>query len=70
TWSFTTGNEVLSSPAVANGTVYVGSYDDNVYAAGTAAATGTTPGFEVGLVFVGLVFVGLVIAAYVVRRKR
>jgi outer membrane protein assembly factor BamB len=62
---------VPSSPAVANGTVYVGSYDDNVYAIGNAAAaTGSTPALEVGLVFVGLVFVGLVIAAYVVKRKR
>jgi hypothetical protein len=32
TWSFTTGAAVLSSPAVANGTVYVGSDDNNTYA--------------------------------------
>ena len=32
TWSFTTGSVVLSSPAVANGVVYVGSEDSNVYA--------------------------------------
>jgi outer membrane protein assembly factor BamB len=31
-WSFTTGAAVESSPAVANGVVYVGSYDGNVYA--------------------------------------
>ena len=31
-WSFTTGSSVLSSPAVANGVVYVGSNDNNVYA--------------------------------------
>ena len=29
TWSFTTGNTVFSSPAVANGVIYVGSYDNN-----------------------------------------
>ena len=72
TWTFTTGDEVSSSPAVANGTVYVGSFDSYVYAIGNAAAAtsqSATPGFEVTLVFVGLVFVGLVIAAYVVRRK-
>ena len=34
----TTGSGVGSSPAVANGVVYVGSYDDNVYALN--AATG------------------------------
>ena len=31
-WSYTTGELVDSSPAVANGVVYVGSYDHNVYA--------------------------------------
>jgi outer membrane protein assembly factor BamB len=31
-WSFTTGNVVFSSPAVANRLVYVGSDDGNMYA--------------------------------------
>ena len=31
-WSYTTGGEVLSSPAVVNGVVYVGSFDHDVYA--------------------------------------
>jgi outer membrane protein assembly factor BamB len=31
-WSYATGNEVSSSPAVVNGMVYVGSKDGNVYA--------------------------------------
>ncbi len=31
-WSYRTGNEVFSSPAVANGVVYVGSHDRNMYA--------------------------------------
>ncbi len=30
-WSYTTGDEVLSSPAVADGKVYIGSYDGTVY---------------------------------------
>jgi outer membrane protein assembly factor BamB len=38
-WSFTTGNVVYSSPAVADGKVYVGSEDDKVYCLN--AATGT-----------------------------
>ena len=29
-WSYATGNRVYSSPAVANGVVYVGSFDNNV----------------------------------------
>jgi len=33
-WSYTTGNEVVSSPAVVGGVVYVGSMDGNVYALG------------------------------------
>ena len=37
-WSYTTGNKVFSSPAVAGGVVYVGSYDCNLYA--LSAATG------------------------------
>lgn len=44
-WSATTGNEiVLSSPAVANGVVYIGSEDAKVYAfdaAGTINWSGT-----------------------------
>ncbi|MGP8011063.1 MAG: PQQ-binding-like beta-propeller repeat protein, partial [Halobacteriota archaeon] len=64
TWSFTTGSVVLSSPAVANGVVYVGSEDNNVYAinATTGANVWTfTTGSEVysspavanGVVYVG-----------------
>ncbi len=33
-WSYTTGSYVDSSPAVANGVVYVSSEGDNVYAFG------------------------------------
>jgi len=38
-WSYTTGNEVISSPAVANGVVYVGSADGKVYAFGLKKST-------------------------------
>jgi outer membrane protein assembly factor BamB len=31
-WSYTTGDEVESSPAVVNGVVYIGSNDWNIYA--------------------------------------
>ena len=31
-WSYATGGRVESSPAVANGVVYIGSWDRNVYA--------------------------------------
>jgi parallel beta-helix repeat protein len=38
TWSYATGSNVFSSPAVADDTVYVGSYDGKVYAFGSAPA--------------------------------
>jgi len=83
-WSFTTGYWVYSSPAVVNSVVYVGSTDHNIYAidnapaatshgtsyAAAATSQGTTPGFDVVLVFAGLVFAGLVIAAYAVKTYR
>ena len=32
-WAFTTGGDVVSSPAIGvDGTIYVGSYDNNLYA--------------------------------------
>jgi outer membrane protein assembly factor BamB len=44
-WSYTTGSDVESSPAVANGVVYVGSEDGNVYAlkASTGANVSALP---------------------------
>ena len=30
-WNYTTGNDIYSSPAVANGVVYVGSADGEVF---------------------------------------
>jgi eukaryotic-like serine/threonine-protein kinase len=38
-WSYTTGAPVFSSPAVANGVVYVGSEDDNVYTFGLSGGS-------------------------------
>ena len=38
-WSFHTGGAVISSPAVADGTVYFGSVDHNLYAVDAAAGT-------------------------------
>ena len=40
-WSYTTGDWVVSSPAIANGVVYLGSYDHVVYAIGTLPSTRT-----------------------------
>ena len=64
TWSFTTGAAVLSSPAVANGTVCVGSDDNNLYALNattgaklwsytTGDAVLSSPAVTNGVVYVG-----------------
>ena len=63
-WKYSTGNAVVSSPAVANEVVYVGSFDNKVYALN--AATGAllwkyTTGYDVysspavanGVVYIG-----------------
>jgi hypothetical protein len=63
-WNYTTGGYVFSSPAVANGVVYVGSLDHNVYAlnASTGAKVWTytsgssvesSPAVANGVVYVG-----------------
>src|SRR5439155_1646649 len=39
-WHGATGDVVRSSPAVANGVVYVGSFDDNLYAFPASCGTG------------------------------
>jgi outer membrane protein assembly factor BamB len=63
-WNYTTGSSVDSSPAVANGIVYVGSYDNNVYALyannGTKLWNYTTGGpvFSSPAVVNGVVYVG------------
>lgn len=31
-WNYTTGDEITSSPAIADGVLFIGSFDNNVYA--------------------------------------
>ena len=63
-WSYATGYLVDSSPAVANGVVYVGSNDGNLYALNastgaklwsypTGAAVASSPAVANGVVYVG-----------------
>ena len=64
-WSFTSGNMIMfSSPAVADGVVYVGSYDSNVYALNatkgafiwsykTGYSVVSSPAVSNGVVYVG-----------------
>lgn len=63
-WAFNTGNEVRSSPTVVDGTVFVGSNDNNLYAVDTETGTKkwefnaggsirSSPTVVDGIVFVG-----------------
>ncbi len=51
-WNYKTGDAVVSSPAVANGIVYVGSYDHIVYAIGDYSPSPQT--YQVSFVASGL----------------
>ncbi len=64
TWNFTTGGYVGSSPAVAKGVVYVGSWDHNLYAINATTAAElwkyttqgevySSPAVSNGVVYVG-----------------
>ena len=64
-WRYLTGDGVLSSPAVANGVVYVGSNDDYVYALNASMGTlkwryltgssvySSSPAITNGVVYIG-----------------
>jgi outer membrane protein assembly factor BamB len=63
-WSYTTGSSVYSSPAVANGVLYIGSFDGKVYAIDASAGTllwsyttgsfvGSSPAVANGIVYIG-----------------
>ena len=64
-WSYTTGSYVNSSPAVANGVVYVSSEDYRVYAFG---ALPKVPEFSSYVILPMFVFTTLA-AALVLKRK-
>jgi outer membrane protein assembly factor BamB len=62
-WSYATGGQISSSPAVANGRVYIGSDDGKMYvlstsgallwSAATAAADSSSPTVANGVVYIG-----------------
>jgi PQQ-like domain len=47
-WYFEANSPIESSPAVANGVVYAGSDDDNLYALNAANGTGPKTGLQLG----------------------
>jgi hypothetical protein len=72
-WSYLTGDAVVSSPAVSEGVVYVGSYDHLVYAIGELAEDmdfGPSPPYAlIGLAIVATV-VTVAILAFFYRKTR
>jgi hypothetical protein len=69
-WSYRTGSDVYSSPAVSNGVVYIGSYDHNVYAFGSTASQSSTPVTTYYVTAAAVIIIIVIIAAAVVLRKR
>jgi len=69
-WSYTTDDKVVSSPSIANGVVYVGSYDHFVYAIGSVAGQPSEPA-SLWIVWVAAaVVVVLAVAAIILLVKR
>jgi outer membrane protein assembly factor BamB len=71
-WSYQTGGNVYSSPAVVDGVVYFGSYDGNLYAVGqnTSSSSSTIPSI-IYYIIVGVAIIAvLVVVAVVILRKR
>lgn len=62
-WRFETGSYVKSSPTVADGTVYVGSGDRNLYAVDAATPGAPTPSSEASTDLADVVIAGGVLLA-------
>jgi hypothetical protein len=65
-WSYKTDDEVLSSAAVVNGTVFIGSMDGTFYAFGPEPVIPEFPSFLVLPSFMAVTL----LAVFVFRRKR
>ncbi len=72
-WSYQTGDWVVSSPAVVNGVLYVGSYDHFVYAIGAINNTQDQTGYPTMLIMiltVGLIAVLIVVGILYWRKRK
>jgi hypothetical protein len=72
-WSYQTGDRVVSSPAVVDGVVYVGSYDHSVYAIGALQQQSPDSTFLFMLlltVSIGLIVALVVVGVFYWRRRR
>jgi len=71
-WSFQTGGNIYSSPAIVDGVAYFGSYDGNLYAVGQNMDANNESGIP-NVVYYGVaivVLVVIIVVAVVVLRKQ
>ncbi len=66
-WNYTAGGEIGSSPAVVSGVVYIGSYDDNVYAFGGSSRSSNT---SLIIIEVAVAVVVIATVVFLTFRKR
>jgi outer membrane protein assembly factor BamB len=68
-WKYQTGGLIYSSPAVADGVLYVGSYDHNIYAIGSLSNSSSVPVVYVA-VLATAVIIAAVVAIFIFKRRR
>jgi outer membrane protein assembly factor BamB len=68
-WSYQTGGNLYSSPAVVNGVLYVGSYDHKIYAIGESQ-TGSGIPMDTYYLIAAVIAVVIVVAAAVLELKK
>ena len=69
-WSYQTNGNIYSSPTVANGVVYFGSDDHNVYAVGQTASTSGIPSIIYYVIIIAVLVVIIAIAVFVLRSRK
>ena len=72
-WSYQTNGNIYSSPTVANGVVYFGSDDHNVYAVGQSSSSSglpSLPNLVYYVVIIAVLIVIIAVAVIVLRRRR
>jgi outer membrane protein assembly factor BamB len=70
-WTYQTGGNIYSSPAVVDGAAYFGSYDGNLYAVGQAAnSSGTGTSNTIYYIAAIAILIVIIVVAIIVLRKR
>jgi len=70
-WSYQTKGNIYSSPTVANGVLYFGSDDHNVYAVGSQSSSSSgIPSIIYYVIIIAVLVVIIAVAVYVLRKRR